>query len=50
MPTDDEIAAMASRGEDVSAHFTNKFTTVRPAHGATPAKESEHGDRENKCE
>ena len=26
----DEIAAMASRGEDVSAYFTNKFTVVRP--------------------
>ena len=29
-PTADEIAAMASRGEDVSTHFTNKFTVVRP--------------------
>jgi len=28
--TADEIADMASRGEDVSAHFTNKFTVVRP--------------------
>ena len=28
--TADEIAEMASRGEDVSAHFTNKFTVVRP--------------------
>jgi hypothetical protein len=26
----DEIAEMASRGEDVSAYFTNKFTVVRP--------------------
>jgi hypothetical protein len=26
----DEIAALASRGEDVSAYFTNKFTVVRP--------------------
>jgi hypothetical protein len=25
-----EIAAMASRGEDISAYFTNKFTVVRP--------------------
>ena len=24
-----EIADMASRGEDISAHFTNKFTVVR---------------------
>jgi hypothetical protein len=29
-PTADEIAAMASRGEDVSEWFTNKFTVVRP--------------------
>jgi hypothetical protein len=28
----DEIAAKATRGEDVSAHFTNKFTVVRPIH------------------
>jgi len=26
----DEIAERASRGEDVSAYFTNKFTVVRP--------------------
>jgi hypothetical protein len=25
-----KIAEMASRGEDVSAYFTNKFTVVRP--------------------
>jgi hypothetical protein len=29
-PTAEEIAEMASRGEDVSAYFTNKFTAVRP--------------------
>lgn len=29
-PTADEIAAMASRGENVSAYFSNKFTVVRP--------------------
>jgi hypothetical protein len=29
-PTADEIAKKASRGEDVSAYFTNKFTVVRP--------------------
>jgi hypothetical protein len=29
-PSADEIAEMASRGEDISAHFTNKFTVVRP--------------------
>ena len=29
-PTAEEIAEMASRGEDISAHFTNKFTVVRP--------------------
>jgi Ribbon-helix-helix protein, copG family len=29
-PTADEVADMATRGEDVSAYFTNKFTVVRP--------------------
>jgi hypothetical protein len=29
-PTADEIAEMATRGEDVSAYFTNRFTVVRP--------------------
>ena len=28
----DEIAEKASRGEDVSAYFTNKFKVVRPVH------------------
>jgi hypothetical protein len=28
--TPDEIAEMASRGEDVSRYFTNQFTVVRP--------------------
>jgi hypothetical protein len=28
----DEIAEKASRGEDISAYFTNKFTVVRPIH------------------
>ncbi len=28
--TADEIAEMASRGEDISSYFTNKFTVVRP--------------------
>src|SRR5579871_4992300 len=28
----DEIAEKASRGEDISAYFTNKFTVVRPVH------------------
>lgn len=28
----DDIAAKASRGEDVSAYFTNEFTVVRPVH------------------
>jgi hypothetical protein len=28
--TAEEIAEMASRGEDISAYFTNKFTVVRP--------------------
>ena len=26
----DEIAERASRGEDISGYFTNKFTVVRP--------------------
>lgn len=26
----DEIAAMADRGQDVAAYFTNSFTVVRP--------------------
>ena len=30
VPTADEIAEMATRGEDISAYFTNKFTVVRP--------------------
>ena len=29
-PNADEIAEMASRGEDVSRYFTNKFTVVKP--------------------
>jgi hypothetical protein len=29
-PTADEIADMATRGENISAYFTNKFTVVRP--------------------
>jgi hypothetical protein len=29
-PNADEIAEKASRGEDVSSYFTNKFTVVRP--------------------
>ena len=29
-PTADQIAEMATRGEDISAYFTNKFTVVRP--------------------
>ena len=28
--TADEIADRASRGEDISSYFTNKFTVVRP--------------------
>ncbi len=30
VPSADEIADKASRGKDVSAYFTNKFTVVRP--------------------
>jgi Ribbon-helix-helix protein, copG family len=31
-PAVDEIADMATRGEDVSGYFTNQFTVVRPIH------------------
>jgi len=31
-PTADEIAEMATRGENISSHFTNRFTVVRPVH------------------
>jgi hypothetical protein len=31
----DDIAAKASRGEDVSAHFTNKLTVVTPTRRVT---------------
>ena len=31
-PGADEIAEMASRGENVSGYFTNRFTVVRPEH------------------
>ncbi len=27
----EEIAEMADRGQDISGHFTNRFTVVRPA-------------------
>ena len=30
VPSADEIAAKATRGEDISAYFTNQFTVVRP--------------------
>ena len=33
--TADEIAEKALRGKDVSAHFTNRFTVVRPVRRAT---------------
>jgi len=33
--TADEIADMASRGEDISAYFTNQFTVVRPVRRVT---------------
>jgi Ribbon-helix-helix protein, copG family len=29
-PTADKIAELATRGEDVSGFFTNRFTVVRP--------------------
>ena len=28
--TADEIADLASRGEDISSYFSNKFTVIRP--------------------
>ena len=28
----EEIADKATRGENISAHFTNRFTVVRPIH------------------
>ena len=28
----DQIAEKASRGEDVSSHFTNQYAVVRPVH------------------
>lgn len=31
-PSADEIAEKASRGENVSAYFTNKFAVVKPVH------------------
>ena len=31
-PSADEIAEMATRGEDVSRFFTNQFTVFRPVH------------------
>ena len=27
----EELAKMADRGQDISAHFTNQFTVIRPA-------------------
>ncbi len=30
MPSAEEIAEMATRGEDVTKFFTNEFTVVRP--------------------
>lgn len=30
VPSADEVAEMASRGENISAYFSNKFTVVRP--------------------
>jgi hypothetical protein len=31
-PSADEIAEKASRGENISGYFTNKFTVVKPVH------------------
>ena len=32
LPTAEQIAEMATRGENVSAFFSNKFTVVKPVH------------------
>jgi hypothetical protein len=32
IPSADEIAEKASRGENISAYFSNKFTVVKPIH------------------
>jgi hypothetical protein len=40
----DEIAEMASRGKDVSAHFTNKFTVLRPVRRLNAATRSKKQD------
>ena len=32
LPNAEQIAEMATRGENVSAFFSNKFTVVRPVH------------------
>ena len=32
LPTAEQIAEMGTRGESVSAFFSNKFTVVRPVH------------------
>jgi hypothetical protein len=31
-PSADEIAEMATRGENISGYFTNRFSVVRPVH------------------
>lgn len=45
--TADEIAEAATRGEDVSIYFTNKFTAVRPVRkvnvGVTQPKDRNQG-------
>ncbi len=28
----EEIAKLADKGQDISAHFTNKFAVIRPVH------------------
>jgi hypothetical protein len=43
IPSADEIAEKASRGEDISAYFTNKFTVVRPV--LEQALEQERGGK-----
>jgi hypothetical protein len=51
-PTLEEIADMASRGEDIAAYFTNRFVVVRSGKPALktkspgPKKNSRRGKRE----
>lgn len=45
--TADENAELASRGENISGHFTNRFTVVKPVRRMLGQALSE-GERSNK--